>query len=287
MSDKSSQRGSILVMAIVALAVMSTVAFVIASLLFRETKLARTVDDSLQTWYGAESGVERSLDLLGEGRKENASLSSTVAGIAATATSASPFVLTESGAEYYYDSSATTTSVDTLDTIILTFPATQIELYDPDSTFTLMSAESMQVLWNDPACGASSRIEVTYNEFIGTSFGLADDSVIKDVYTCGVETPVSGWDCQATSNTPAPNTNYVVRVRALDCSILGANITFYDADNGVGGGGNPIAIPSIAAITTVGSGSQTQRSFSYLSKWLPSASSLGDFGLFSATQIVK
>ncbi|PIW36454.1 MAG: hypothetical protein COW24_05365 [Candidatus Kerfeldbacteria bacterium CG15_BIG_FIL_POST_REV_8_21_14_020_45_12] len=285
--NNREQRGSILLFSLVTLTILSTAAFVMASLILRETKLARTVDNALQTWYGAETGVERSLDVITEGRKTAATFSGTVTEVENMATSSAPYVMPNSGAEYYIDASKTTSTLNALTVALSEFPGVQIELYNPDSTFALMSAESMQVLWNDPQCGGSSRIEVTYQEFIGTSFGLADDTVRKDIYTCGVESPPVGWDCQATSNTPAPNTNYVVRVRGLDCTILGANIMFYDADNGAAGGGAEVGIPSQAFVTVVGSGLQTERSFSYRSKWLPSASGLGDFALFSASQIVK
>ena len=255
MCDKKNQTGSILLFVMVLLAVFSIIAFVMSSLVFRNITLSRTYKDYLKTAYATETGSERALDILSVGRSNYYGLATTIATIEGLAPPDAPYIMPVSGAEYIIDPDLTDTSLDEITAVVSDFPGIQIELYDPDSAFTLMNAESVRFLWNNPECTMNSRIEVTYEKFVGPTFGIRDDSVRKDIYACGVETPVSSeYDCQATSNTLAANTNYIIRVKGLDCTIYGMNIQFYD-DNDAGG--NVVPVPSQAAIGVQGRGVET------------------------------
>lgn len=281
---KTNQQGAVMLFALLILSVMAAIGFVLSSLVYREATVARSFDDSLHAFYAAESGIERGLDILSEHRKDHDDLATTVTAIESYATDASPVTLSTSNATYVVDSSATTTSSSSLHVPIEGF--FQIELYDPDNSIsTLMTAESMQLWWNLPSsCSATSQVEFTFQEFNSGSVGLADDSVYKQVYTCGVETPPSGYDCQATSNWPSTNNNYIIQVGTLDCGRIDATITLYDADNATG---NEVDIPSLVNVAVRGEGELSQREMTAHTKWIPSASGLGEFVLFSIEAIAK
>jgi hypothetical protein len=270
--------------ALLIMTVMAAIGFVISSLVFREVTVARVFDDSLQAYYGAESGIERALDIVTEHRQEREGLTSTITAIEDYATSAAPVSLEEAGATYVIDETATNSTTTGLSVPIFDFY--QIDLYNPDDPInTVMTAESLRLQWNMPSsCSAASRVELTYQQYNSASFGLEEDSVHKQVYTCGVETAVDGYDCQATSNWLAANTNYTIQIRSIDCDYLDAAIHVYDADDAAGAF---VSIPSTVNIVSVGSGDISQREMTARTKWVPSASGLSEFVLFSVEEIVK
>ncbi|MFH1426227.1 MAG: hypothetical protein ABIG66_02225 [Candidatus Kerfeldbacteria bacterium] len=282
-----NREGSLLLFSVIMLGVMFMIGFVIAALVYREINLARIFDDSLVSFYAGESGWERSMDILGERRKDDDQLANALAAIEAFAPPASPKVLANSGGTYYIDPAGTTSVTSKINLVVFNKYGTQVELFNPDNPFSFLQAESVQFRWLHPLCGGSSRMEVTFYEFDSATFGIEDDSVYKQVFTCGVEAAPAGYDCQATSNWPAANTNYIMRVKALDCTLLGVNTVFYNADDGQGGGGTIVDVPSRVAIVSVGEGNFSQRSISAKTKWIPSASGLVDYVLFSVEQVNK
>lgn len=278
------QGGSLLLFTVIMLAVMFVMAFVIATLILQEISLARVYDDSLVSFYAGESGWEKSMDIVGEMRKYDQPLADAILFMETVSPEASPVQLAASGGEFYVDAAETKSTTSLLKVPVFFGSGAQVELFDPDDPFTFMNAESMQLYWNDPSCGGGSRMELTFYKFDANTFSAIDDSVYKQVYTCGVEVPPAGYDCQATSNWPAPNTNYIVRIKPLDCTMLGVDMRFFDADNG---GGSVVEVPSRVVIETIGSARQSARRFHVETKWVPSAAGLVDYVLFSEEAVVK
>lgn len=283
----TQQQGSVMLLTIMLLSFFSLLGFTVAALSYKSIKTARTFDDSIQSFYAAESGLERALDIAQVNRQAEELLDDTISEIEAFAPDSSPLELSSGVGEYYIDSSDT---MDTLDSVTVMAPvhaAVQFDMYDPDDPLgvgALMRIESAQFLWNEPTCSATTRIEVSWYEFNDVLFNYEDDAVFKQVYTCGVESAPSGWDCVATSNHPADHTNYIVRVKSLDCSLMGMQATFYSADNA---GGSKVGIPSMVKVVSVGESAESQRRMSATSKWVPSVTGLVDFVLFSVDEIIK
>jgi hypothetical protein len=277
-ANTHNQRGAVMLFALMILAVMAAVGFVISSLVYREVNVSRSFDDSLQSYYAAETGIERALDIVTAHRVAHESLASTLTAIEAYPPSIPPFALSGSDASYAIDATQTASTITSLHIPLVDLY--QIDLYDPDNSVTALSdAESVRLLWSVPSdCAGSSRMELTFQQFSSGAFGLADESVYKQVYTYGVETPSAGYDCQATSNWPAVNTNYVVQIRSLDCENADAQVTFYTLDDALG---VEFPIPSYITIASVGTGDLSQREIIARTKWIPSASGLSSFVLFS------
>jgi len=283
-NHQNNQQGVVLLFSLIILGVMSAIAFGISSLVYREVNVARSFDDSLQSYYAAESGIERALDIVAEHRKQHDTLANTLAAVVDYAPKASPVTLPESDSTYTIDSTKTTSTTTQLHIPLRDF--FQVDLYNPDASVTsFMNAESARLLWNvADSCTAGSRMEMTFQEFTSSSFGLTDDSVYKQVYTCGIETAPVGTDCQATSNWPAKNTNYVIQIHSLDCPSVDATLSFYDADDA---GGTVVEIPSVITIASIGSGNLSQREIIARTKWIPGASGLSAYVLFSLESVVK
>ncbi len=290
MFDKihKDQQGSVLLYTLMILSIMTIAGFVLASLSLRQVSIARTADDGVRSFYAAESGLERSLDLYGEHREVNDLLQSTFNAIESSAPPSTPVSLTNSDTEYEVDPVETGTIQGTVTLPVLPQSSpTQIELYDVDDPVgTFMNAESMELLWDHPQCGTTSRIEATFFEFDTSQFtlDLNSDSIFKQLLTCSPPLSGSDRDCQAISNVLSPNTNYIVRLTAYDCVLLNTDITFYTGDNA---SGSVVGIPSRARLSVVGSAQQTERRMSAVVKWLPSPSGLVDYVFFSLGRVVK
>lgn len=296
----ASPRGSVLLYALMILSVMALVGIVVASLTVRETHIARSFDDALVAYYAAESGAERSLDIVSEHRRSPQDficpatgapmdLDCTMDIVRDFAPEVTPVSLSGSEGEWFVDAVETSDTQQSVTLPIMEQGNTQIDLYDPDDPFTFMSAESLHLLWKNPQCAVPTRVEVSFVEFSATQFGITDDLAYTQVFTCNSLLVPSGseYDCGAVSNYPAANKNYVVRLRALDCTIYDGQSTFFDADDGFGGGGSVEPIPSAVRIVSVGEGAGSQRRMSVTTRWRAGASGLVDFVLFAIERVEK
>lgn len=282
-NTRTSQEGAVLVISLLMLAMISSIAFTVSSIVYRNVTVERAYDDAVTSYYAAETGVERALDIATKKRNASQTIASTESVIESFATSGSPASLGNSKTTYYVDSTTSGRGVSSLRQLVN--QRAQVELYNPDSPFTYLSVESMRWLWNMPStCPGTSRLEVSFYDFNSTSIGLSDDSVYKQVFSCGAETPSGGFDCQATSNYPSINTNYIVSVWSMDCSLIDLTTTAYSADNAAS---SIVSIPSIVQWSAVGIGATSQRQMTATTKWLPSASGLAQFVLFSVDAVAK
>jgi len=284
MFDKKAQEGATMLVVLLVLTVMIAIGFVLTSIVYREISLARTYGDSLQAFYAAESGIEQGLDVFGVFRTANKALHtddsnnplniSAVSTIQSMAPNTAPLVLADAQASY------TTTANYTVDSV--TFPLVlnsvkQIDLYDPDQFTQAMHADSVKLLWKESSsCFIPSIIEVTLQS-------LDQDALNKQILPC---TTLSNslYTCEAISNVPTNDNSYILRIRALNCDLDQMNVTFYQQSNALG----TIAhIPSMAIVTSIGKKKTSERRMTATAKWMPSASGLSDFVLFSIENINK
>lgn len=285
-----NEQGAVMLFALLVLTVMMTIGFVLASLVFREIRIAQTFRDSVRSYYAAESGIEQSLDLLSvvrrdDGLLDDASATDDAIDLIHSITSGGPIQLAYSGASYEIVTDETTGSVNSVVFPVPQHRGVQVDVYDPDDVFSTASAQSVEFEWNEVSC-QNSRIEVTYQQFDVTDLAASDDLVHKDVYTCLPAPADSEYGCHAVSNIPTETKNYLIRIAALDCTLPRMEVTFYQQDNAVESGGVE-PIPSIAHIGVTGSGSRTERHIEATTHWIPRASGLTDFVLFSIDTIEK
>lgn len=283
--QQRDQAGITLILALLLLAMMMGVAFVVSGLVVRQIQSARAFDDSLSALYAAESGMEQSLDVLGESRKDPSligGLDDTLTAIQASASVDDP--ITFSNSQYYFADSSGAGA----DEVTVTIPfgaAVAIDYYPPDNGFdtSTSTAESLRLQWNQ-TCTQQFGVELSFSDFAASSgFGRADDAVFKQVVQC---TPSSDpdYDCVAVSNHLTPLQNSVIRISGLDCSLPNAQVVLYDDDNA---GGDAVVIPSVVEVVSVGTSTEASRSLRTTTKWTTSASGLVDFVLFAIEEIDK
>lgn len=279
----SARRGAILVISLLMLAMISSIAFVVSSLVYRNVTVERAYDDALGSYYAAESGVERALDIATRHRVVGGTISATETVVETYATSGAPHTFATSETAYWIDATVTGRGVSSYRLPVES--RTQIELYNPDSSFSYLNVESLRWLWNMPStCPATSRIEASFFKYNSTSIGRADDLVYKQVFTCGAEAAPAGYQCQATSNYPTINTNYIVSIWNMDCDLIDLTTTAYAADNAAGA---VVTLPAIVQWSAIGKGQQSQRQMTATTKWVPTASGLAEFVLFGESPITK
>lgn len=289
---QSDQRGSSLLMSMLLMLVIAGLGFILASIMIREINLSRTFDNSLASYYAAESGIERSLDIVGENRINSETLSDTMTGIE-NYTSSSAIELSN-GAEYEIETTLTTSTVESVVSSVPIANGTQIDFYDPDNSISsTMNAESVEFEWNEPDSATCShpspRLEVTFIEYDSTTAFGTDDVVDKYIYTC---TGTSAeYDCLVTSNVPSSGANYIVRLKALDCAIPLLETIFYQRPNGSSwsGPGNQseVEVPSVITLAAQGDGGATKRIITAQTKWNPGGTGFIDFVLFSLEEISR
>lgn len=264
---------------------MAAVAFVLSTLTVREIFLTRTTDDGAKTLYAAESGVERALDIIGDGRAIGATLAST-----------KETLLTLQGSLQGSDVRYTIDEETKNPVTLLRIPAhlqtpegrgIQIEMFDPDQPFVVRTeqADRVKLLWNiapESACPVS-RLELTYQEISEDT--LADGTIAKQIVSCMPGTTT--FDCSATLNTPSPpiqfDSSFLFRARALECPVGTMEVSFVDGR----GTEQPVSMPGVLQVVATGDGIFTQHIVTATMKWLPSASQLGDFVLFSVDKVEK
>lgn len=289
---RNNQEGSSLLISMLLMIVIAGLGFVLAAIMLREINLSRTFDSSLESYYAAESGIERSLDIVGENRTTETQ-GDTVTEII-DYTSSSAYALSN-GSTYEIDNSLTRATVDSVLSRLPVANGVQIEFYDPDDSIaSTMNAESVEFGWNNPDTATcthpSPRLEVTFIEYDSTTAFGTDDVVDKYVYNCASGASI-GYECMATSNVPTPGQNYIVRLKALDCAIPLVETTFYELPNGTGyaGVGTQVAVevPSVITIASRGDSSATERLITAKTKWTPSGTGFVDFVLFSLEAITR
>lgn len=299
---KKNQQGAVLLFAMLLLMVMITIGFVLASLLYREIQGARAFPDSLQAFYAAESGIEQNLDIVSQRRKEGSLLevvdspgqpatqNDLIDRVKRSATLSSPAQLSSNGAHYFIDTAETRGSVESVDLPIIYRRGTEIEMYDPDTITSGAGARSVRFFWTPTECtntdtDPDQRMEISYTVIDPASSSLTEEVVKTTDINCSGETSTdSEFACMHTANWLATTKNYLIRVSPFDCTIPRMRVQFYSEQSA---GGSTVSIPSIARITSVGEGKFSQRRITATTHWIPQASGLTDFVVFSIDKIEK
>lgn len=287
----NNQEGSSLLMSMLLMLLIAGLGFVLAAIMLREVSFSRTFDNALMSYYAAESGVERALDIVGESR-DSATVGSTLSSIENYTSSAA--VELSNGAEYTVDTTLTVSERDSVVSRVPVVNGSQINFYDPDNSVSAtMNAESVYFQWNQADTATCThpdpRLKVNFIEYDATTAFGQDTVVDSYVYTCSGST--ADYECSAVSNVPSAGSNYIVRLQALDCTIPLVETTFYELPDALGytGVGTQaiIPIPSVVTLGVQGDGGATRRIITAQTKWNPGATGFVDFVLFSLQEITR
>ncbi|MBI2411531.1 MAG: hypothetical protein HYV32_06595 [Candidatus Kerfeldbacteria bacterium] len=286
MSDKrtmhiTAEDGAVMLFALLIVAMMMTIGFALASIIYREVSTARLFSDSLKSYYAAESGLEYELHVVSTQRKQDRDIADVLDMLSSTPER----TLSQGGATFAMDETITQRTVSSIDSPVQMNRSLEIDLYDPDDPFQTILAQSVRFQWNENACPdtGQSRIEVTFDAFDEYTLGTSNDVINTQMLNCdsAVGNP---YQCGSVSNWPDETKNYVIRVKPLDCDLAAMHVEFYRDNDG---GGEVIDIPSVITVGVRGTSNTSQRVMTAQMKWVPSALDLVDFVLFSIDPIDK
>lgn len=276
-----NQKGSVLLFALMLMLAISVAGVTLSVLLLNEIRAARYTDESVKAYYAAETGLERSLDYLNTQRVDkSATLDDAIAAIELFNETLS------NNTTYSIDSNGTSGTVADLFFSLDKDKTKQLEIFNPSDTFAPLGVEKVYIDWVQDCADPSfnSRIEVSLVEWPtgGWYDESLDDAVSKFEYTCGAITPPDpAFNCAAVESAPAALLNYRMRIKSLDCDLTLVRVYFHDASS------NIVEIPGRALVKSVGAFGNSEIALEANMPWWAPVTGLGDFVLFSETDIEK
>lgn len=270
MTMKKNQQGSIIVISVIIMFVVSAIA---ASLIFAVINNIRSLTavlDATKAEYAAETGLERSLYAINRERLDKGLMSQ------ALATSSSLSDSMGNGAAYEIAGVTATEDVAMFDLDAL--ESAEVDYFDPDNPMQSIitdPASQVEIGWNDGSdCASPAEVEVSLGQWQEGQWSESPDQVNKIV----------------SSSPPVylgmlTNWVYRVRVRPLNCSAEDLEIRAYVND----GSPDPPAIPIYGqiAVTSLGRAGNSQAALQARTTWNAPVYSLYDFALFSQCDIIK
>lgn len=258
----------------------------VGSIVLNELRQSRNVDDAINAFYAAESGIEQAVYLY---RKDNSTFVSQIEEIpSGDPPPSSPddcyFAMGNFGnrdcTAYWQDSPATTFTLN---------PGNvhQLNMFN-EVLATGYGIESIEITWSDnnPNNGIEPWLEIEYQE-LRADFDNSDTQVF--VQTCdnavGVSTctAVDSSTYSIASNFPSASRNYKVRFRALYDTIT-ATVVAYDSG---GGSGNVVGSRTVDIFTTGEYRTAAQSLRAQVSTGVTTTKAFADFVLFSDCDITK
>lgn len=285
MRNKFNQQGSTLLFALLLLFAMTAIAFAIAAISWREINLARHIDDATQAFYAAESGLERGLDVI-RAERRTGTLFETAVDKVRNINNISLSTLPQTKYSLVDSKIGITETIFPYMNIGDNYAGAQIEMYNPDDPFAAAGtvAKSVTIFWSENGgndCAKDgSQIELSY---FGIAAAANDREIDKTLLNCSTSS-TEVYNCTATSNAPASFTNFILRLKPINCNFTNVKVVFYNASDG---SGNVVDIPSRYELVAAGTGRFSQRRMKATAKWTESAQQLVDFVLFSVEKIEK
>lgn len=271
-------KGAILLLSLLIMSGILIVGSSLGTISLLSLRQARIIDDSVIAFAAAESGAEQTLYQIRRAATDVSTLSSNDQDDSSTQYSGLPM---NNGSSWKRTISTTET---TLYTTIPENKTYEVVLWDPDSPTSRAGVESMTYSWDDN-CGGTSAIEVLVAgwdpqagggftplvEFHGTSLALTF-----------LRTPP-----RVTDNGYSALKAYRVRIRAKRCDIFNLAINAYDADDGAGGSGSLVDIPSRIIIASNGTFVSARQALEIRLPRLQPLSGVFDYVIFSQCSILK
>jgi hypothetical protein len=260
MNDDLSQRGNVLIYALLTIAAVLSTTIVISNLIQNSIKETGFVSSAMSAYYAGESGLEKALFDI---RKQD--------------------ILPKNGdcgVSYACELTIDDQSTAELDLELKKDQTVQFDLFNFDDNSLSGKAESMGLSW----LSNGSWLEVTTVAWdVGVAidwqqptvpFDKEDLNVQKYLYSSGT----------SINNALSANKNYRVRVKALYDDAQDLKIKLFNTDNLLG---QQLAFPNFLNIKVVGSDrDSTQTIVAEMPRWSPLAG-LFDYVIFSEVQLVK
>lgn len=285
MSDKQQQRqrGSLLLVALVLLGVIAFSTVYLSVVVNNEIKNTRYADNSIVSYYVAESGAERALWTLKSAKAQNATASFYALRPLIDQWGAEP-----GDTERTYDYSTTTLTSQnyTLYDLAVGVPVTA-DIYDRDLETVAggsTGVDQINVDWYLTACNGSAQLEINYTPIAVTTLQPAASLTQIDVCNCSSGDGTGLYRCDlsaAHSATIDTDTDkfYRLSFRPLTTAVKKLVIT---ANANAAG-----FIPSLVTVKTVGSYRESLTTVTTHALWKDALSGIFNYVVFSEESLIK
>lgn len=279
------RRGIVMLLSLLVLSAITAVAVSMAVIIIKDVNSASNVDHAIQAYYAAESGIEKGLSLVKQGRYDQDTLAEMVAQFPAPPDPPLSDNLENSAA---WQLTAATNEAYTI-SYLKKNQSLVLDLYDPTwpnpdaggfESFTVEALDAQPEA--NPAW-----LEISYFPWEITGSGLLwnDLKVQKRLLSISETAP----------NTPTifdllPNEYYRIRVKALFDDIKNVRVSAYDEDDP--SACDPAysctkAIPNRVLISALGSSGANQARLTASVPWQVPVSGIFDYVLFSEQPLDK
>lgn len=283
MNAKSHPQGSILLLSLFIMLAIVATGLAIAGLIQIQITQTRNEDNAVRARYAAESGLERGLDIVMSHRLETQPGATTNLEETLAIVESLSGTLINGEATYAFDTDATNEQIDTMEFSLREGESIELILFDPDNFLTPSYAiESAAIDWIEgDGCSGTSIIQAT-TQVISSSDGFP---ATQGLIPCGSFPALEGFDCRAETNNLTTSFNYLVRIKAQQCDIAYAKVTFYSVDDAPSGSEQSIA--SEVVLTADGMFASSHATLQAMAPWRIPASGFARYVLFVEGDIRK
>jgi len=268
MKDKKNQQGSIVIYATFLMIILCAIVTLLAFIILVSIRSTSNSKQSIVAFYAAESGLEKSLYTIKTNRdSQSLTLASTITslnGLTVMAYSSSTDVILA-------DNSSTTV----LDFNLLKGQSKQIDIFNPDSGLSILTAgANANLSWTKSGCtGTGNPIEYGKKEFSGLG-GSYWGNIFDNDYLVSLPSSSPYVDPLLSSY------NYQFKIKALECDLSDIQFT-------ITSGSTAVALPNYITIRSTGTNGKASIKLQADTIWKPPLSGLGEYVLFSEDTITK
>lgn len=281
-------RGSVVVISLFVLLVMSFLAGILTILILNTIRNTASYSLSQRSYYAAESGVEEGMYFLQVARVSKAvGVEETVDQInSLSATEADPTTDFTNDAEYTVEATADN---DYVVTDVATNDSVTLDFFDEDytsgySVIPITDLSTIFVGWSeDSSCAipGSSRIEISFSSWLPNYWQDIIDPSFQTRYVVTCPSGSGAFQCEYNGLGVDDVHIYSIRVKSLDCDLVGVTIGGFDSSS------NLLTNHNEVTITATGTLSSSQQFAKTTSLWRTPLNDYFDYVLFSDEDLVK
>lgn len=279
-----NQQGIALIFSLLILSLVTLIGLGITAVITRELKLSQNIGHSVAAFYASESGVERGLYRVKEGKVRGDEVVDVISDIRAY--NSSSFA---SGAQY--DNEATDfTSSEATD--ILENESIQLD-YTELGACGLGGAcvDSWRFEWNDDVTSTADKVEVTFIGWINNPALIPPLTYTENTYKIILDNTGPGSSPRTINNIglpdndPVQNKFYRVRVKALGGDLNSLKLTACTSE--LAACGTEISAATNIVVQATGQKQRFNQSFTAIVPWQTPLTGIFDYVLFSELDLLK
>ncbi|MCZ2846344.1 MAG: pilus assembly PilX N-terminal domain-containing protein [Candidatus Bathyarchaeota archaeon] len=258
------QKGVTLLFSMIIMTAIIAVAIGLSVLIINQYQFASNLDQVITAYYAAETGIEKHLETIKEGR-DNSDLSTTLTTIQADD---NVFLSSIPGTKW-----DTSESTDSEEFLLYTLKMNQRVNFD------FQEVGSLEITWSDDCEAGISWLKLAYQAFDNNNQQVGDPEEI--LFPC----EVSGGLCETpTKNFFNNQYNYLISIIPISCNISHLTVKGYkESDKG----GGVVKITNRIYLKSIGTSGSSKVAVLSSVPWRLSPQEIFDFVLFSEKTIEK